>query len=412
MEQEVLQTEKKGRGAWWKWVLTSILSGLLIGAIVGTSVGMAKVSEIQEGLYLIAENGYSGNSIQNMVPVIQNDPRIATVSEKLQGAVVTIVVQQSIGIGGIISTVTESLGSGVVFREDDQFYYIVTNAHVIEDGTNIFLYYAKEAYGEEARLKVEVVGADGQSDLAVLRLERSTVPQVILERINIVEFADSDALRIGETAVAIGSPQDVNFYNSVTVGVVSGTHREVEVEDIAMTYIQTDAAINPGNSGGALVNLDGKLIGINSAKISDDQIEGIGLAIPSNTVREVVDELMDKGYVEWISLGLQEYDFLSEVLAEAYGVPTGVVVYSVVQGGPADRAGLQRGDIITKIAGENVETMERFQELLDSHEPGTTVELTVIRGRDAENPLTVKATLMTESQLEDLRDKESSGFWG
>ena len=158
-----------------------------------------------------------------------------------------------------------------------------------------------------------------------------------------------------------------------------------------------------------MLDADGKVIGITSAKIASDDVEGVGFAIPINTALEVVKELMDHGYVEWLTLGLSEYEFLPKALADAYHVPTGIVVYGVTKNGPAEKAGIRKGDIITAIDGKALESAEEVQKILESYKAGDTVKLTVVRNRNAEAPLTLEAVLMAES---DIKNEQGGSFWG
>lgn len=405
MENEMAQNHPKKKKKIWLWILLSLIAGSVVGVGITCGNVFFMRGSMDQGIYQIGkENGYSGNSGQKMVSLLQTDEAIAEVSEKSQGSIVTVVVRKVIQSTGGNRTST-GLGSGVVFREDDKNYYVLTNAHVVNGTDTIMLYYS-----DEELVKADLVGQDIQSDIAVLKIEKETIPESVLKKIKCASFGDSDNLRIGETAIVIGSPQGLEFSYSVSVGVISGTHRQVEVEGIMMTYMQTDAAINPGNSGGALLNTAGEVIGITSAKMASDDVEGIGFAIPINTALEVAQKLMDNGFVEWLSLGLEEYDFLSQAIAEAYHVPAGIVVYKTTKGGPAANAGLQRGDIITEIDGKVLETAVTVREILDGYKAGDHVKLTVIRNRNTENPLTLEAVLMTESEIAQLQERPN--FWG
>ncbi len=389
----------------WLWALISLAAGLVLGCSISLGVVLTKQQESTGEFYSIAkENGYSGNSSQKLVSPIQTDEAIARVSEKLKGSVVTVLMQQRTGGIGGQAQVSVGLGSGVIYKEETNCFYVITNAHVVNGADKIMLYYS-----DDEMVPVTLQGLDVQSDIAVLRLAKSDVTAKRLAQITCAEFGDSDALRIGETAIAIGSPQGTEFSYSVSAGAISGLHREVEVEGVTMSYIQTDAAINPGNSGGALLDADGKVIGITSAKIASDDVEGVGFAIPINTALEVVKELMDHGYVEWLTLGLSEYEFLPKALADAYHVPTGIVVYGVTKNGPAEKAGIRKGDIITAIDGKALESAEEVQKILESYKAGDTVKLTVIRNRNAEAPLTLEAVLMAES---DIKNEQGGSFWG
>lgn len=228
----------------------------------------------------------------------------------------------------------EGAGSGVIFRKDG---YIVTNNHVISGAKEIIV-----SLSDGRSLSGSLIGADELTDLAVVRVEADDLPAA--------EFGDSDDIMVGEPAIAIGNPMGLEFQGSVTSGVISALNRSLELDDRVIKVIQTDAAINPGNSGGALVNADGRVIGINSAKIARSDIEGMGFAIPINTVREIVDDLMDDGRVTRPYLGVGIFD---RETAGRYGyilnVEKGVYVENVTVDGPAHKAGIRRGDIILSV---------------------------------------------------------------
>lgn len=228
----------------------------------------------------------------------------------------------------------EGAGSGVIFRKDG---YIVTNNHVISGAKEIIV-----SLSDGRSLSGSLIGADELTDLAVVRVEADDLPTA--------EFGDSDDVMVGEPAIAIGNPMGLEFQGSVTSGVISALNRSLELDDRVIKVIQTDAAINPGNSGGALVNADGRVIGINSAKIARSDIEGMGFAIPINTVREIVDDLMDDGRVTRPYLGVGIFD---RETAGRYGyilnVEKGVYVENVTVDGPAHKAGIRRGDIILSV---------------------------------------------------------------
>ena len=239
-------------------------------------------------------------------------------------------------------------------------------------------------------------------------MKRSEIPEDILAGIKIATLGDSDAIRVGELAIAIGSPEGKAFGNTVTVGSISGTQREITVDGNTLQVIQTDAAINPGNSGGALVNASAEVIGINTAKINDTDVEGMGCAIPMAVAKPIIEELLDKGSVERPVLGISEYALIPEAIADAYHVPVGLMVYEVSRGSAAADAGIRQGDIITQIDGRDITSLEIVTEILSEHEVGDTVEVTLIRNRNTHEPVKVTLTLQSQQESTD----ETGDFWG
>ncbi|MCI6285107.1 trypsin-like peptidase domain-containing protein [Selenomonas sp.] len=259
---------------------------------------------------------------------------------------------------------TEGVGSGVIFRADG---YIVTNNHVIEGAKELIV-----SLADGRTLKGKLIGADSVTDLAVVKVDAKDLP--------VAAFGDSDQIVVGEPAIAIGNPMGLEFQGSVTSGVISALNRTLDISDRRVKLLQTDAAISPGNSGGALVNADGQVIGINSAKVAASGVEGMGFSIPINTVRSVVAELMDKGYVARPYLGVSVFDPES---AARYGyqlnIDKGVFVFKVTLDGPAGKAGIQRGDIILKIDGAEVNTVSELRAKVGEHAIGDTVNVTIDR---------------------------------
>ena len=260
-------------------------------------------------------------------------------------------------------------GSGVIMSEDG---YIITNQHVIADADQVTV-----QLSDGSQLQAEIVGQDEQSDLAVLKVEPENT-------LTAAEFGDSDALQPGEYAYAIGSPGGVQFANTITGGRISAINRDVTINDRVMTLIQTDASINPGNSGGALINKYGQVVGITSAKLSssafsDTSIEGMGFAIPINTAKEIVDELIANGYVAGRpSLGITGTN-LDAQRAAYMNVPQGVYVYSVDERAHAAQDGLLAGDIITEVNGQEITTMDEINAIKEDLEAGDTMDIRVYR---------------------------------
>ncbi len=254
-----------------------------------------------------------------------------------------------------------SLGSGVIISDQG---YIVTNEHVIRDAGEITVrLYDKTEY------KAKVVGADPKTDIAVLKIAAR-------EKLTPAKLGDSSKLRVGQWAIAVGNPFGLN--STVTVGVISAIGRSDIGVEAYEDFIQTDASINPGNSGGPLLNLEGEVIGINTAIISAGQ--GIGFAIPINLVRNIVEQLITTGSVKrgWLGIGIQD---LTPELAKSFGIPDvrGVLINNVFEGSPAEKAGFLRGDVVISFNGEKVETVRKLQRLVATYEVGKKAEVEVLR---------------------------------
>lgn len=278
---------------------------------------------------------------------------------------------------------TESCGSGIIIGENDSELLIVTNYHVVEDADTLSACFIdNQVY--EANLK----GANPDNDLAVIAIPLENISDDTLSQIKIATVGDSDALKVGEQVVAIGNA--LGYGQSVTTGIVSATDRTLQTEASAVstatedlpTYIQTDAAINPGNSGGALVNMDGEVIGINSAKLASTEVEGMGYAIPISRVSDIIETLMNEttrtkvSDAEKSSIGITGIT-VNEAINEAYDIPAGVYVAEVTEGSGADEAGIRQGDVITAFDGKEVTDIQQLQELLQYYSAGETVEVTL-----------------------------------
>ena len=243
-----------------------------------------------------------------------------------------------------------SEGSGVIYTSDG---YIITNYHVVKSAVlssdaqvSVFTY--SDLKDEKS---AKIIGYDAGADIAIIKIDA--------ENLTPVEFENSDAVRVGQTAVVIGNPAGLEFAGSVSKGIISGLNRKIKLENgVEMTLIQTDAAVNPGNSGGAIVDGTGKLIGIVNSKLVDTRLEGMGFAIPSNAVKSIADFLISRKDTAKPTLGIKmDLRYTPEILNN-YGMPSGVVVDSVSEGSPAEKAGIKRGDIITKVAGKATPSAE------------------------------------------------------
>ena len=278
-------------------------------------------------------------------------------------------------------------GSGIIYKQENDKAYIVTNNHVIEDAQEIKIELANEEVVE-----AKLLGADSLTDLAVLEIDDEHIEAV-------AEFSDSDELEVGETVVAIGNPLGSEFAGSVTKGIISGLNRSVEVDttgdkqaDWVTEVLQTDAAINPGNSGGALVDTNGKVIGINSMKVAQQAVEGIGLAIPSNTAQPIMKDLEEKGEVKRPTLGIATAP-LNRVPPEVQqeielpkDVRAGMVIANVDSDSPAENAGLEKFDVITKIDDQEITSIADIKvALYTDSEPSEKVTVEFIRNGQKES---------------------------
>lgn len=256
---------------------------------------------------------------------------------------------------------TSSTGSGIILSEDG---YIVTNNHVVEGGDSIAV-----TLDDGETYAAELIGTDVKSDIAVLKIDAQNLPAA--------EFGDSSQVEVGEAAIAIGNPLGLN--GTVTAGIISAVDREIQVGSSNMVLLQTDASINPGNSGGALLNEYGQVIGVNSAKISSEDSEGLGFAIPSNTVGPIVEELIDKGYVSGRPLTGISGRNISSLAAAFYNIPQGILVDQVAPESDAAAKGLAAGDVIIGVDDIRVENISDACTLRDEHKAGDTMKLTFYR---------------------------------
>ena len=273
---------------------------------------------------------------------------------------------------------SESAGSGIIIGQDNDYLYIVTNNHVVAGATSLTV-----CFVDDQTVTAEVKGTDSNSDLAVVAVKISDISGDTMKNIKVATMGDSDSVKVGESAIAIGNA--LGYGQSVTTGVISALDREVTLQDESTgstttnALIQTDAAINPGNSGGALLNLQGEVIGINSAKYSDTAVEGMGYAIPIATAKPIIDDLIQRETVdeaESAYLGIAGAD-ITEDVSKTYNMPRGIYVTKVVENSAADEAGIQKGDILTAFDGKKVYSMEGMQEMLRYYKAGEKIKVTV-----------------------------------
>ena len=324
--------------------------------------------------------GVASTDSKNTITAVTTD--ITGVVEQAMPAVVSITnmfTEQSNFFGQQIESSNEASGSGIIVGENDTELLVVTNQHVIAGADTLSVQFID---GEQTEAQVK--GYDSEKDLAVIAVPLDKIESDTRANIAIATLGDSDALTVGEPAVAIGNA--LGYGPSVTTGVISALDREIEGNGKGNKLIQTDASINPGNSGGGLFNMNGEVVGINSNKIGGTFVEGMGYAIPISSARPIIEELMSKTTRgEKVAEGDKSYLGISgvnvtEEVSQMYGLPKGVYVGQVYEGTAAEKAGLIRGDIITKFDGSSISSMEELQAMMEYYAAGTEVELTIQQG--------------------------------
>lgn len=304
---------------------------------------------------------------------------------------------------------TESQGSGIIIGKNDSELLMVTNNHVVEGADTLSVCFIDNKVYE-----ANVKGTDAENDLAVIAVPLDSISDDTMSQIAVASIGDSDSLKVGEQVVAIGNA--LGYGQSVTTGIVSAVNRALsnnssDTQDSnsssddssSATYIQTDAAINPGNSGGALLNMNGEVIGINSAKLASTEVEGMGYAIPISRVSDIIDNLMNQTTRTKVdsdkqgTIGIKGINVTSDV-QEKYNLPEGIYVSEVTSGSAAEKAGITSGSVITKFDGKSVTDIESLQDLLQYYKAGETVELTLqVPDSDSYKEKTVSITLGSKS---------------
>lgn len=340
---------------------TSYLTGKLLGNNTKSTVGTTKtVSNAKLTTSTSTVTSDVSDIVENTLPSIVSITNMSV--QEVQNF-----------FGGTSQQESESAGSGIIISQNDSELLVVTNNHVVEGSDTLTV-----TFNDGNSVEAQIKGTDSARDLAVVAVPLDKISDDTMNAIKVATLGDSDSLKVGEPAIAIGNA--LGYGQSVTTGIVSATGRTIDGFD--GEYIQTDAAINPGNSGGALLNANGEVIGINSAKINSSAVEGMGFAIPISDASDVIQNLMNKETRSKVSdeergyLGIKGYD-VSEEGAQMYNMPTGVYVKEVMSGGGAEKAGLTKGSIITGFEGSSISGMSSLQEQLQYYKAGEEVTLTV-----------------------------------
>ena len=356
--------EKKRYGA------GTVIVASVLAAVIGASAGIAVIISSTFNDKTVAEQGETILNKVNINIDKEAENIVEAVAQKATPSVVGIRTTTSVMsfFGGTQESSGD--GSGVIYSSDG---YIITNYHVIASaigGNNSKI----TVYLDSADSKgyaATVVGYNISSDLAVIKIDA--------KNLSAVEFANSDELKVGQYVITIGNPGGIEFMDSVTYGVISGLNRVVS-SDTDVKLIQTDAAINPGNSGGALLNAKGQLVGINSSKIVSEEFEGMGFAIPSNTVADICKNIIERQNSPEPYIGISISERYTSQVLKVYGFPSGAVVLSVASGSPAEKAGIQKGDIITEYNGKKITEYTILENEIISSKPGEKVKVKIYRG--------------------------------
>ena len=391
-----IDNSEKKKSGFGRTVLVPFFSGVVgCAVVVGTCFGVPSIRE----KILNNDNSSSSSSSSSNTSGMVDQVSLSNYSDtavyaanKILPSIVGIKIEYNVTsnmpfFGNSSQSTATATGSGIIISEDG---YILTNNHVVSSSSSSSssesYYQVSEAtkvtvtlFNDETEYEAKIVGTDEQTDLAVIKIEKTDLPKA--------EFADSDSIKVGEFAMAVGNP--LGMQSSITCGVVSAVNREVTDSDgKTYTLIQTDAAINSGNSGGALVNSEGKVIGVNTLKLTGDGVEGMGFAIPINSTTDVTSQLIQYSKVKRPYIGITGMELDSET-ANRYNLVEGIYVKDVETFSAAEKAGIKIGDVIVEADGKQVKTMDELNEVKNSHQIGDEIKIKVNR-EGQEKELTIK----------------------
>ena len=369
---------KRGSTNFTRNIVLPFFSGILgCSLVIGTCFGVPSIKEKIIGTSTSQPAGTIATGTGNYVSLSDYSDTSVYAANKILPSIVGIEIEYSVNsvfsmFGNGQSTATAS-GSGIIISENG---YILTNNHVVDSSQTNSFYELSSAnkvtvslYNTDKKYEGKIVGQDSQTDLAVVKIEA--------EGLTAAEFADSDGIKVGEFAMAVGNP--LGLGSSTTTGIISAVNRKItDTEGKTYSLIQTDAAINSGNSGGALVNSEGKVIGVNTMKVSSTGVEGMGFAIPINSTVDITDQLIQYKKVKRPYIGISGMD-LDDQTAKANNLVLGVYVKSVDDFSAAQKAGLKPGDVITSADGKNITTMDELNEIKNKHSIGDELKLVVNR---------------------------------
>ena len=392
-KNEKSQKNKTGFG---KTVILPFVSGVVgCSVVLGTCFGVPSIrskliNNSSSNISTSNSSSTQSNGYVTQTSLSNYSDTAVYAANKILPSIVGIKIEYTVNtqsfFGRSSSSTATASGSGIIISDDG---YILTNNHVVSSSTSESNSYYQitdagkvtvTLFGDETEYEAKIVGQDEQTDLAVIKIEKTGLTKA--------DFADSDSVKVGEFAMAVGNP--VNMDSTVTTGIVSAVNRKITDSDgKTYTCIQTDAAINSGNSGGALVNSEGKVIGINTLKLSGTGIEGIGFAIPINSTTDITSQLIQYSKVKRPFIGISGIDLNAET-AKTYNLVEGVYIKSVEDFSAAEKAGLKAGDVIIEVEGKSIKTMNELNEVKNSHKIGDELKLKINRnGTEKEITLTL-----------------------
>lgn len=394
--------EKKGKGKKSHPFLKKSCSVLASGVAFGLAaslvfVGVVKASGVDQTLAEVSDIG-DGKESQEKETVIKEsetvnipatnvaqttgNPGISDIVQASMPSIVSITnksVEEVVSMFGTREYEATSVGSGIIIGQNEEELLIATNNHVVSGSNELSVCFGDD---EEKVVEARIKGTDADNDLAIIAVRLDDLNDEIKSGIAIAKLGNSDDIEVGDQVIAIGNA--LGYGQSVTTGIVSAKDREVTIENITAKLIQTDAAINPGNSGGALLNMNGEVIGINSSKFASTKVEGMGYAIPISSAQPILEELMSRQTRDIVDIDEQGFlgiscQNVSTDISEMYNIPQGVYVLGTNEGSSADKAGLQKGDIITKFDGAAISNYNELKNILQYYQAGETVEVTIQR---------------------------------
>ena len=377
--EEALKKQRKNSTS--KFLKSLAVFALFVAFTVTVSFGSVYIYTEHFAPASQSNNSTTQNTSQNTVTYLPTSTSDSLTTPQIYEKTINSVVAIStyLNQGGYQQAI--GTGTGIIMSEDG---YIITNAHVIEDGNQIMV-----TLNDGTEYQAQVVGSDSKVDIAVIKVEATGLTAG--------NFGDSDSLVHGEPAIVIGNPLGMDFAGTITDGIISSTSREVKIDNYIMNLLQTNAAVNPGNSGGPLINCRGEIVGVVSAKISVDDVEGIGFAIPINTALNVANDFIEYGYVKNRPMLGISVEVVPEQYAQFYGSQPGLKVVSVQDGSAADLAGIMPGDRIISFNGTEISTSAELDYEKDKYNIGDTVKITVLRENQE---ITLNLTLMENTSAQ------------
>ena len=377
-----------------------------------TTIETAKEKSSSEAKQLRSGDQIASTAVSTATTVSD----VSDIAENVMPAIVQVtnmsITEYRSWFGQSFEQENESAGSGIIMSSDDKYLYIASNNHVVEGAQTLTI-----TFIDGSAVEAEIQGTNPQKDLAVIRVSLSDIEDDTMDAIKIATIGSSEDLRVGQSSVVIGNA--LGYGQSVTTGVISALERDVTFQNndgssYTNTLIQTEAAVNPGNSGGALLNMNGEVIGVVSAKYSDTDVEGMGYAIPISEAKPIIEGFIngtaeadkkddEKTELSDAYLGIAGVD-IDQMTAYQYNIPTGVYVARVYQDTGADDAGLEKGDVITGFDGKDIYTMSEIQSALMNYKVGDKVTLKVAKSDNDYAISSVEVTL-TKRPADDVNDK-------